>query len=79
MNTSTNTHLHQHVPSVTVLGQTWQPDASIYTSEVAVAAARAGLQPSSQAITLDETNRLLNAGYLGMETGYARLVCLARH
>jgi DAPG hydrolase PhiG domain len=73
MKTSTNTHLRQHVPSVTVLGQTWQPDASIYTSEVAVAAARAGLQPATQAITLAETNRLLDAGYLSMETGYARL------
>ena len=73
MKTSTNTHLHQHVPSITVLGQTWQPDASIYTSEVAVAAARAGLQPATQALTLAETNRLLDAGYHSMETGYARL------
>ena len=61
------------LPSVTIDGQTWQPDASLYVSEVAVSAARAGLQSASRAIRLDETNRLLDAGYLDMETGYARL------
>jgi DAPG hydrolase PhiG domain len=68
-----NTYLRPNVPSITVLGQTWQPDASLYTTELAVAAARAGLQPAAQAIALVETNRLLAPGYLSMETGYARM------
>jgi DAPG hydrolase PhiG domain len=62
-----------HIPSVTVDGHTWQPDATLTLSEVAIAAARSGMQKASRAITLEQTNRLLDAGYLDMETGYARL------
>ena len=61
------------IPSVTVNGQTYQPDATLVTSQTAIAAARAGLQPAARAITHLEANRLLDAGYLDMETGYARL------
>jgi hypothetical protein len=70
MTTKTN------IPSVTVQGQTWQPDASIYTSEVAVAAARAGLQPATQAITVDKTNRLLDAGYARLDNGMMYVAAL---
>jgi hypothetical protein len=62
-----------HIPSVTVKGQTYQPDATLITPESAIAAARAGLQSANRAITHLEANRLLDAGYMDMETGYARL------
>ncbi len=65
--------LEQFIPSVTVDGQTWRPDASIYLREVAVAAARAGIQPADKALPLERVGELLNPGYLPMETGWARL------
>ena len=68
-----NTTMYTNIPSITVNDQTWQPDATIVVREVAVAAARAGIQPASSAIGLNETNRLLDSGYLTMETGWARL------
>lgn len=61
------------LPSVTVSGQTWQPDASVVLPEAAVAACRAGIQPASMALPLDRAGDLLNPGYLPMETGWARL------
>jgi hypothetical protein len=65
--------LEQFIPRVTVDGQTWQPDASIYLREVAVAAARAGIQPASKGLPLERVGELLDPGYLAMETGWARL------
>jgi hypothetical protein len=66
-------HQNPHIPSVVVNGQTYQPDATLTTPETAIAAARAGAQSASRCITHLEANRLLDAGYLEMETGYGRL------
>ena len=65
--------MDQFIPRVTVDGQTWQPDAGIYLREIAVAAARAGIQPAEKALPLERVGELLNPGYLAMETGWARL------
>ena len=43
------------------------------TSERAIAAARAGLQPASHGLPLREANALLEPGYLQLENGYCRL------
>jgi hypothetical protein len=75
--TSPNHALHEglapFIPRVTVNGQTWQPDPTVVLREVAVAACRAGIQPSAKALALKEAGQLLDPGYLDMETGWARL------
>jgi hypothetical protein len=65
--------MNPFIPSVTVNGETFQPDPTFTTSAEAIAAVRAGIQPASRAISHLEANRLLDHGYLDMETGYSRL------
>jgi hypothetical protein len=65
--------MNTFIPSVTINGETYQPDPTFTTSAEAIAAVRAGIQPSSRAISHLEANRLLDQGYLDMETGYSRL------
>ena len=66
-------HDPEHLPSVTLGGQTWRPDASVVLPDYAVAAVRAGRQPAERGLRLTEANRLLEPGHLPMENGYARL------
>lgn len=73
LNESIPESLALHIPSVTVNGETWRPDASIYLGEIAVAACRAGNQPPESALPLAQVDQLLNVGYLTMETGWARM------
>jgi DAPG hydrolase PhiG domain len=65
--------MNPFIPSVTINGETFQPDPTFTTSAEAIAAVRAGIQPASRAISHLEANRLLDHGYLDMETGYSRL------
>ena len=73
MSRSSPDPLSQHLPSVTVGGQPWCPDATLEVREVAIAASRAGTQPTALGMSLQSANDLLNPGYLPMENGWARL------
>jgi hypothetical protein len=43
--------MNSFIPSVTVDGQTYQPDATLITSAAAISDARAEMQPASRAIS----------------------------
>ena len=63
----------QSLPEVRLEDGIFRPSGTLRTSEVIVAAARAGLQPASRGLALRAANALLDPGYLAMENGYARL------
>jgi hypothetical protein len=63
----------QELPQVRLEDGIFRPSAALHTSEVIIAAARAGLQPAERGVSLRAADALLEPGYLAMENGYARL------
>src|SRR5262245_47011757 len=62
-----------NVPEVRLADGIFRPSAALRIPEAIVAAARAGLQPASRGIGVRAADTLLDAGYLELENGYARL------